>query len=200
MPYAADYIVQALKAARNEKGLTQRDLSKLAGVPQSHISKIENGAVNIQLSSLAALARALDLEVMPVSRKLVPAIQSIIRRGSSEPSAQTGRDRQALKYLARIKKRLNQIKPNPKVAKYLLSLKQSAEELEHLKLGPNELAEIRDISNRLQKKPSSPGAIQEYIQLTANELRVLRNKLTHTKGEPIPAIKPAYVLEEDADA
>jgi transcriptional regulator with XRE-family HTH domain len=200
MPYAADYIVQALKAARNEKGLTQRDLSKLAGVPQSHISKIENGAVNIQLSSLAALARALDLEVMPVSRKLVPAIQSIIRRGSPGPSAQTGKDGLALKYLASIKKRANQIKPTPKIAKYLLSLKQSAEELGRLKLGPNELAEIRDVSNRLQKISSTPGATQEYVQLSANELRVLRNKLTHAKGETIPAIKPAYTLEEDGDA
>jgi transcriptional regulator with XRE-family HTH domain len=77
--YAGQHIVAALKAAREKKELSQRALSTKAGVPQSHISRIERGAVDLQLSSLIELARVLDLEVMTVPRKLVPAVQAIVR-------------------------------------------------------------------------------------------------------------------------
>ena len=71
-------IAQALRAARTRKGVSQRALSALTGVPQGHISKIESGAVDIRLSSLIELARALDLEPMLVPRILIPAVQTII--------------------------------------------------------------------------------------------------------------------------
>lgn len=54
-------IAAALKRARLRKGTTQRDLGALIGVPQSHISKIEAGAVDLRISSLVVLAQALDL-------------------------------------------------------------------------------------------------------------------------------------------
>jgi transcriptional regulator with XRE-family HTH domain len=50
-------------------------------VPQSHISKIESGSVDLRISSLIALARVLDLELLVVPKKSVPAIKSIIRSG-----------------------------------------------------------------------------------------------------------------------
>ena len=52
-----------LTRARLQKGTTQRDLGQLIGVPQSHISKIEAGAVDLRISSLVVLARALDLSL-----------------------------------------------------------------------------------------------------------------------------------------
>ena len=58
-----------LKAARLAKGLSQRALSEGAGVPQSHISKIERGGVDLRHSSLVEIARALDLEVTLVPAK-----------------------------------------------------------------------------------------------------------------------------------
>jgi transcriptional regulator with XRE-family HTH domain len=83
MNYVGQHIITALKAAREKKELSQRALSAQAGVPQSHISRIERGAVDLQLSSLIELARVLDLEVMTVPRKLVPAVQAIIRTETS---------------------------------------------------------------------------------------------------------------------
>jgi transcriptional regulator with XRE-family HTH domain len=80
---AGQHIIAALKAARAAKGFSQRELSAKAGVPQSHISRIERGAVDLQLSSLIELARVLDLEVMTVPRKLVPAVQAIVRADAS---------------------------------------------------------------------------------------------------------------------
>jgi transcriptional regulator with XRE-family HTH domain len=79
MSYATEHIGSTIKAARKAKGLSQRALSKRAGVPQSHISKIENGAVDLRVSSLVELGRVLDLELMLVPRKAAPAVQSIVR-------------------------------------------------------------------------------------------------------------------------
>lgn len=85
MAYTTEQMARNLKAARKAKGLSQRALADLTGVPQSHISKIENGAVDLRLSSLIELARALGLEVMLVPRKTLPAIQSIVRSSTAVP-------------------------------------------------------------------------------------------------------------------
>lgn len=72
------HIGLALKAAREKKGLSQRALSAKTGVPQSHISKIENGIVDLQTSSLIELSRVLDLELMLVPRNLVPTFKALL--------------------------------------------------------------------------------------------------------------------------
>lgn len=77
MSYTIEHIARALRKAREAKGLSQRELGRKAGVPQGHISKIENGAVDLRLSSLVALARTLDLELALVPRKVVPALKSL---------------------------------------------------------------------------------------------------------------------------
>lgn len=79
MSYAIEHIARALRKAREAKGLSQRELGKKAGVPQGHISKIENGAVDLRVSSLVALARTLDLELALAPRKVVPALKSLAR-------------------------------------------------------------------------------------------------------------------------
>lgn len=86
MNYDIEHIVEALKAARKAKGLSQRNLSARAGLPQSHLSKIEGGKVDLQLSSLIQLARLLDLEVTLVPRKAIPAVMSIVRATSARAS------------------------------------------------------------------------------------------------------------------
>jgi transcriptional regulator with XRE-family HTH domain len=79
MSYVIEQILQSLREARVRKGLSQRELSAHSGVPQSHISKIESGGVDLRMSSLIALARVLDLELFAAPKKSVPAIKSIIR-------------------------------------------------------------------------------------------------------------------------
>lgn len=79
MNYTIEYIARELREAREARGLSQRELGRKAGVPQGHISKIENGAVDLRLSSLVALARTLDLELELVPRKVVPALKSLAR-------------------------------------------------------------------------------------------------------------------------
>lgn len=72
-------LAEQLKAARAGKGLSQRALGQKVGVPQSHISKIESGQVDIKTSSLIELARALGLEPMLVPRRLAPAVEALSR-------------------------------------------------------------------------------------------------------------------------
>jgi len=93
MSYAAEHVITALRAAREARQLSQRELSARTGLPQSHISKIENGTVNITLPSLVELARALELEIMLVPRKLVPAVQSIMRTGADAHLAHRATER-----------------------------------------------------------------------------------------------------------
>ncbi len=84
MNYATEHIARALKKAREEKGLSQRELGRKAGVPQGHISKIENGTVDLRVSSLIALARALDLELALAPRKVLPALKSLARSSAAD--------------------------------------------------------------------------------------------------------------------
>lgn len=81
-----DPIVAALRDARAAKGLSQRALSERAAMPQSQISRIESGEVDLQLSTLIGLARTLDLEVKLVPRASLPAVTAVINaRADSEP-------------------------------------------------------------------------------------------------------------------
>ena len=71
-------LANILQSTRKEKKLSQKELSQLAGVPQSHISNIENGKVSIRLSSLFEIARVLGLEPMLIPRRYVPAVKGFM--------------------------------------------------------------------------------------------------------------------------
>lgn len=79
MPHAIKELVATLRQARVRKGLTQRGLSAKTGVPQSHISRIESGAVDIRVASLIELARTLELELVLVPRQHMTAVRAITR-------------------------------------------------------------------------------------------------------------------------
>lgn len=62
--YRGDGNVIRLREIRERRGLTQMELSQLAGVSQSIISNIENGCVSPTVRVLQKLARALDVSVI----------------------------------------------------------------------------------------------------------------------------------------
>lgn len=80
MPDTRDEVRKTLREARLARGLSQRGLAATSGISQAHISGIEAGRVDLRVSSLIELSRALGLEVMLVPLKLVPAVQSMSRR------------------------------------------------------------------------------------------------------------------------
>ena len=67
-----------LREARKKKGISQGALSSKTGIPQSHISKIESGTVDLRISALNELSRNLDLELMLVPRQLVPTFKALL--------------------------------------------------------------------------------------------------------------------------
>ena len=76
---AIEPMIRQLRKARGARKLSQRALGAKAGLPQGHISRIEAGEVDLKLSSLVGLARALDLEPMLVPRRQIKTVDAIIR-------------------------------------------------------------------------------------------------------------------------
>ena len=52
-------IIKAMIDARNEKGMTQKELSSLTGITQGDISKLENGTANPSIRTLQRIAEGL---------------------------------------------------------------------------------------------------------------------------------------------
>jgi ribosome-binding protein aMBF1 (putative translation factor) len=52
----------ALRGARGKEGLTQKELAEKTGIPQGHISSMENGKMEIGKERAKRLAKALDID------------------------------------------------------------------------------------------------------------------------------------------
>ncbi|RJR27819.1 MAG: XRE family transcriptional regulator [Desulfobacteraceae bacterium] len=52
----------ALRGARGKEGLTQKELAQKTGIPQSHISSMENGRMTIGRERARRLAKALRVD------------------------------------------------------------------------------------------------------------------------------------------
>lgn len=58
-----DEIVQALIEARHASGMTQKELSKITGIAQGDISKLEKGNANPSLRTLIRLAEGMGMQL-----------------------------------------------------------------------------------------------------------------------------------------
>jgi predicted transcriptional regulator len=57
-------IIRAMIDARNEKGITQKELSLLTGITQADISKLENGTANPSIRTLQRIAKGLGKKLI----------------------------------------------------------------------------------------------------------------------------------------
>lgn len=198
MNYKTEYIAGTLRSTREARGLSQRELSIKSGVPQGHISKIENNAVDLRFSSLVALARALDLEPILVSRKSVPAVQSI---ASSAPAGapQDGKAaRQALRELARLQNAMNNLPTDLFPKSELEWYQRHVRELSYFRPSLLEIRTIRDANQAIKafgRGTHDPNAIRQSLR----RLRDLRNALAHGRitDDETESVRPAYSLDED---
>lgn len=209
MTYASEEIINALKKGREAKGLSQRELSARTGVPQSHISKIENGSADIRLSSLIELARALDLDVKLVPRKALPAVNSVVRSAApTVPATETYRSavkelqrslstvdklRRAypdLSALNKLQENLRTISNFKTIDKYLDTIKSVAQPLSALQKQADRLRQIEDATNLPAKR-------LKELDVAASRLQTLRNQLVHAAPPSQP--RPAYRLDDDND-
>lgn len=193
MSYGTEQLAARLKTAREAKGLSQRELSALAGVPQSHISKIENNAVDLRVSSLSSIAHALDLELMLVPRKALPAVRSIARNVASAPvvNAETQRE------LDRIRETVDALASRASGAN-IENLQRRIREITQIQsqIDPEILQKVRRTIESIESSGNN-----EAVNRAVENIRSLRNQLAHrasSQEKPRPP-RPAYRLEEDPD-
>jgi transcriptional regulator with XRE-family HTH domain len=197
MAYSTEQMVKDLKAAREAKGLSQRALSELVGVPQSHISKIERGGVDLRLSSFVEIARALDLEVMLVPRKKLSAVRSITR-----PRPQVTKEMEAAargsKELQRLQNTIAKLSHEHPATKEIAQFQRRVNDLNRLKLPTSALEDLKKINDSLKLTTLETDTLRKITE-SLNQVQHLRNQLAHSQIDfpDREKIRPAYSLEED---
>ncbi len=208
--------MKGLRGARRRKGLSQRALSAKSGVPQSHISKIEKGGVDLRVSSLIALARVLDLELALVPKKSLPAIQSIVRRSTHSDMANAQKCFQ--QEMEQYKQIVSSISKVPSIPSgELEKLKKAMGSIEHFKLSLSAVTAIKSSREALEKAVKSSAiykvekvenAIQpevlpellEAVRKATRKMNSVRNALAHQMPpQGSSPSSPAYSLDGEDD-
>lgn len=74
-------VIATIIDARKSKQLSQSEVGRRLGLPQSYISRLESGRLDVRLTSLIDIARFLELELMLIPSSMVPTIQSLTGGG-----------------------------------------------------------------------------------------------------------------------
>ncbi len=195
MNYVSEHIAASLKEARENKRLSQRELSARSGVPQPHISKVESNAVDLRISSLVALAHALDLELAMIPRKAAPAVRSIAR---STGSHSAGSNNDALRELSRAQRALDALPRALHESSPVLALQKQFEEMNNSRNTLYETNAVRNIRNAIEAIKNS-GDIKSLERISKDTQR-LRNMLARNVPAHLierASSKPAYSLDEE---
>lgn len=199
MSAGIEEIAASVRGARIAKALTQKELGQRVGSPQSHISKIEKGTVDLKLSSLVEIARALDLEIKLVPRKALPAVEGAIRaHGITD---ETSRALSLLDEQAQIADRIKANFPDLSQIEGFLSAVRSIPRLQFNAAQLKALDEALQPAKRLKtliKAQGGTAALAKRIEEATSALRNFRNIQAH-HAPLIEAARqrPAYRLEED---
>jgi transcriptional regulator with XRE-family HTH domain len=199
-----------LIAGRKRAGLSQSALGAKVGLAQSHISKIERGAIDLQTSNLVEIARALDLELMLVPRQLVPAVRALEQEIAPSPGMDPSELDRDLDRLARRARRLTAEFPEAAVLSVFAG---TADELRMARLDRDGAREVRPLVNAIgnildelrafpRDRPEPERAILSAksageISSITRALQSYRN--SYVNGERNSIAAPAYRLE-DSDA
>ena len=72
-------LTEVLRLARLTRQLSQAALAAKSGLRQRQISDLERGTVDVRVSTIQNVARALDLELMLIPRHLISAVEALQR-------------------------------------------------------------------------------------------------------------------------
>lgn len=192
-------IAASVREARIAKALTQKELGQRVGLPQSHISKIEKGRVDLKLSSLVEIARALDLEITLVPRKALPAVEGAVRAHGA--TVETSRAVSLLNEQAQIAERIKANFPDLSQVEGFQNAIRSIPRLQFDAAQLKALDEALQPAKRLKTIIEAQGgaaALAKRIEEATSALRHFRNIQVH-HAPLIEAARqlPAYRLEED---
>jgi transcriptional regulator with XRE-family HTH domain len=199
MSAGIEEIAASIREARIAKALTQKELGQRVGLPQSHISKIEKGAVDLKLSSLVEIARALELEIMLVPRKALPAVQGAVRAHGT--SVETSRALSLLNEQAQIAERIKASFPDLSQAEDFQNAIRTISTLQFDAPRLKALDEALQPAKRLKAIIEAQGgaaALAKRLEEATSALRHFRNKQVHNAPlNEAARQRPAYRLEDD---
>jgi len=193
-----DEITASIRAARKSKAMTQKELGQRVGLPQSHISKIEKGAVDLQLSSLAEIARALDLEVKLVPRKALPAVEGAVRAHGT--TVETSRALNLLNEQAQLAERIKNSFPDLSQIEGFQNAIRNIPKLQFDAAQLKALDKALQPAKRLKSLIDAQGdaaKLAKQLEEATSSLRHFRNIQVHTPLIETRRQLPAYRLEED---
>lgn len=199
MSAGIEEIAAAVREARIAKALTQKELGQRVGLPQSHISKIEKGTVDLKLSSLVEIARALDLELTLVPRKALHAVEGAVRAHGT--TVETSRAVSLLNEQAQIAERIKANFPDISQVEGLQDAIRSIPKLQFDAAQLKALDEALQPARRLKTIIEAQGgatALAKRIEEATSALRHFRNIQVH-HAPLIEAARqlPVHRLEED---
>jgi len=199
MSAGIEEIAAGVREARIAKALTQKELGRRVGLPQSHISKIEKGTVDLKLSSLVEIARALDLEITLVPRKALPAVEGAVRAHGT--TVETSRAVSLLNEQAQIAERIKANFPDLSQVEGFQNAIRSIPRLQFDTAQLKALDEALQPAKRLKTIIEAQGGaatLAKRIEEATSALRHFRNIQVH-HAPLIEAARqlPAHRLEED---
>ena len=148
------------------------------------------------LSSFIDLTRALDLEVMLVPKKLVPAVLSLVK-AQATPDMHIHAGQPNDKRFARAERLVKKMKQLYGSSADLDRIDVALRFLRRVNLSDQEMQLIRSLIAQLERYQASPQAAP-VVRDIAQNLQRLRNSIAHgVSSDP----KPAYSLDDgDNDA
>lgn len=217
-------MVEQLRAARQAKGLSQRALGKRSGLPQSHISQIENAGADIRVTSLLTLAHALDLELTLIPRQLLPLLESLRSESAGSSRLVSGDVLETLNELNDLEsltsRILSQLEPEELSEAEIVSvLHDTLRGLMRIHMSSSHAAGVKDrirhlkrplnaLKTLLANKNDVKGAANYQATLSnitgtitpiARDLRDLRNRLVHDLRPNDVRQRPAYQLNNEEE-
>ena len=187
MNESIEHIIRQIKNAREEQGLSQRALSHKAGIPQSHISKIENGAVNLQLSSLVELARVLNLELMLIPKHATKITSQAIKATKNSISANLP--------LRRLQKYAARATPGDNWYPAAQQILETTKDLEYFGISPQEYKTLTKFADEFKAAIQLAGGTKT-IERMAREVQTFRHELAHMGGSTNKQT-PMFQLDEE---
>jgi transcriptional regulator with XRE-family HTH domain len=192
MRYKSENLIRQMRDRRTAVGVSQRALSTRSGLTQGHISQIETGMLEPGLSSFIDMARALDLEVVLVPKKLLPAVQGVLHQTSARQfSLQAGEV--ALREIARGERLVIKQKHLHGSSAELDRIADSLRFLRQVPLRKPELQIVSNAIDTLRRHQATPQS-KDIVAGTAADLQQLRNRIAHNPSE---APRSAYAIEDD---
>ncbi|MND38222.1 helix-turn-helix protein [compost metagenome] len=193
--YGLESLTEAIRQARLAKGWSQRDLSARAHLTQAQISRIENGEVDMQVSTLIELARSLDLDLQLVPRTALVAVEAAVRSAEERSGERSARN--LLSNLRLLAERAQQVAHGREDIESIASSLHDLEPLAPALRGTFLTAELERLRTNLEGFVNYPPAERPRHAKTYRDaaawLKQLRNTLMHAPH----AERPAYSLDDE---